>query len=172
MESRAAEELQAKLGTTAVGFQCDVSSKDSTDSLVAQVVKQFGGLDVLVANAGIVKTADFLEMSEADFDAVINVNLKGTFLVRLESCLDLHTSTVQGCMATVIVSTAFHTVVQISPHSPILSSVLCKLLMHAWVPKSSCIEHQQPAACNAEPVMAVARQSSTAHAYRRSLHTT
>ena len=42
---------------------------------------QYGGIDIMVANAGIVKGADFLEMSEADFDAVINVNLKGVFLV-------------------------------------------------------------------------------------------
>ena len=39
-----------------------------------------GGLDVVVANAGIVKSADFLDMTEADFDAVIRTNLKGTFL--------------------------------------------------------------------------------------------
>lgn len=42
---------------------------------------QYGGIDIMVANAGIVKGADFLDMSEADFDAVINVNLKGVFLV-------------------------------------------------------------------------------------------
>ena len=43
---------------------------------------QYGGLDIMVANAGIVKGADFLDMSEEDFDAVINVNLKGVFLAR------------------------------------------------------------------------------------------
>ena len=43
---------------------------------------QYGGLDIMVANAGIVKGADFLDMTEEDFDAVINVNLKGVFLVR------------------------------------------------------------------------------------------
>ena len=41
----------------------------------------FGRLDVLINNAGIIKTADFLEISEADFDAVLRVNLKGVFLV-------------------------------------------------------------------------------------------
>ncbi len=49
--------------------------------LVAWTVSTYGGLDLLVANAGIVKGADFLEMSEEDFDAVIEVNLKGVFLV-------------------------------------------------------------------------------------------
>ena len=49
---------------------------------MAAAVRRFGGLDVAVANAGIVRAADFLEMSEEDFDAVIRVNLKGAFLVR------------------------------------------------------------------------------------------
>ena len=49
--------------------------------MVQAAVDAFGCLDVAVANAGIVKAADFLEMSEQDFDAVIRVNLKGTFLV-------------------------------------------------------------------------------------------
>ena len=43
---------------------------------------QFGGVDIMVANAGIVKGAEFLDMREEDFDAVIGVNLKGVFLVR------------------------------------------------------------------------------------------
>ena len=50
---------------------------------------QYGGLDIMVANAGIVKGADFLDMTEEDFDAVINVNLKGVFLVRPLTCLCL-----------------------------------------------------------------------------------
>ena len=50
----------------------------------------YGGLDLLVANAGIVKGADFLDMSEEDFDAVIEVNLKGVFLVRSPLIVKLH----------------------------------------------------------------------------------
>lgn len=48
---------------------------------MAAAVSTFGSLDVAVCNAGIVRAADFLEMSEDDFDAVIRVNLKGVFLV-------------------------------------------------------------------------------------------
>lgn len=43
---------------------------------MSQTVRQLGGVDILVANAGIVKSSPFLDMSEADFDAVIAVNLK------------------------------------------------------------------------------------------------
>ena len=51
------------------------------DELVASTVAKYGGVDILVANAGIVRAAEFLDMSEQDFDDVIRVNLKGTFLV-------------------------------------------------------------------------------------------
>ena len=49
--------------------------------MVARTVAAHGRIDVLVNNAGIFKAADFLDVSEADFDAVLRVNLKGAFLV-------------------------------------------------------------------------------------------
>ncbi|MEK9951213.1 MAG: SDR family oxidoreductase [Curvibacter sp.] len=60
---------------------CDVGDKAQVDALVAQVMATHGRIDVLVNNAGIFRAADFLEVSEADFDAVLRVNLKGAFLV-------------------------------------------------------------------------------------------
>jgi len=60
---------------------CDVGDKAQVDALVARVVQAHGRIDVLVNNAGIFKAADFLEITEADFDAVLRVNLKGAFLV-------------------------------------------------------------------------------------------
>lgn len=60
---------------------CDVGDKTQVDALVAQTIAAHGRIDVLVNNAGIFKAADFLEITEADFDAVLRVNLKGAFLV-------------------------------------------------------------------------------------------
>jgi len=71
--------LAAELGGLFVA--CDVGDKSQVDTLVAQVVLKYGRIDVLVNNAGIFKAADFLDVSEADFDAVLRVNLKGAFLV-------------------------------------------------------------------------------------------
>ena len=59
---------------------CDVSRKEQVDAAVAQAVAQFGRLDILVANAGIVHAAEFLDLAEEDFDRVLAVNLKGVFL--------------------------------------------------------------------------------------------
>ena len=60
---------------------CDVGDKAQVDALVASVLQAHGRIDVLVNNAGIFKAADFLDVTEADFDAVLRVNLKGSFLV-------------------------------------------------------------------------------------------
>jgi glucose 1-dehydrogenase len=59
----------------------DVGDAAQAQRLVDQTLQAYGRLDVLVSNAGIIKTADFLEISESDFDAVLRVNLKGVFLV-------------------------------------------------------------------------------------------
>jgi NAD(P)-dependent dehydrogenase (short-subunit alcohol dehydrogenase family) len=75
----AAESLRGD-GAEAVFVACDVGDKAQVEGLVGEAVKAFGRLDCMVANAGIVKGADFLDFSEADFDAVIRVNLKGVFL--------------------------------------------------------------------------------------------
>jgi NAD(P)-dependent dehydrogenase (short-subunit alcohol dehydrogenase family) len=60
---------------------CDVGSKAQVDALIAKTLELHGRVDVLVNNAGIFKAAPFLDVSEADFDAVIQVNLKGSFLM-------------------------------------------------------------------------------------------
>ncbi|MDB5941476.1 MAG: short-chain dehydrogenase/reductase [Ramlibacter sp.] len=60
---------------------CDVGDKAQVDALVAKAMQVHGRIDVLVNNAGIFKAADFLDVTEADFDAVLRVNLKGSFLM-------------------------------------------------------------------------------------------
>ncbi len=62
-------------------LHCDVGDKAQVEASVAQTVRAYGRIDVLVNNAGIFKAADFLDVTEADFDAVLRVNLKGAFLV-------------------------------------------------------------------------------------------
>ena len=77
----AGEAAARELGANARFIACDVGSKAEVDAMVAATVAAFGALDVLVNNAAVIKAADFLDISEADFDAVLRVNLKGAFLV-------------------------------------------------------------------------------------------
>jgi NAD(P)-dependent dehydrogenase (short-subunit alcohol dehydrogenase family) len=71
--------LASELGGLYV--HCDVGDKAQVDALVAAAITAHGRIDVLVNNAGIFKACDFLDITEADFDAVLRVNLKGAFLV-------------------------------------------------------------------------------------------
>jgi NAD(P)-dependent dehydrogenase (short-subunit alcohol dehydrogenase family) len=76
---KVAAELE-KLGVKAIGIGCDVSKKDQVDNLIAKTVKEFGGLDIIVNNAGIYPFKPFADISEEDWDKVIDVNLKSVFL--------------------------------------------------------------------------------------------
>ena len=62
-------------------YKADVSKQADCEGFVDAVIKEYGAIDVLVNNAGITKDTLVLRMSEADFDSVININLKGTFLM-------------------------------------------------------------------------------------------
>lgn len=77
----AAADIAATSGVRTRFVPCDVGDAAAVAALVADVVQAEGGVDVLVNNAGIIHTADFLDLCEADFDRVLRVNLKGMFLV-------------------------------------------------------------------------------------------
>jgi 3-oxoacyl-[acyl-carrier protein] reductase len=63
----------------AAAVRCDVTSADDVDALVAAAVDRFGGLDIMVNNAGITRDATMRKMTEEQFDQVIAVHLKGTW---------------------------------------------------------------------------------------------
>ena len=68
-------------GGKAVMVRADVSSLADTRNLIDQAWQQLGRCDILVNNAGIEKGADFWDVTEADFDAVMNINFKGAFFL-------------------------------------------------------------------------------------------
>jgi 3-oxoacyl-[acyl-carrier protein] reductase len=86
---QAAEAVAAEIvaaGGTARGFAADVSQAADMQAMAAAAMQWFGAIDILCANAGIFPAATLATMTEADFDAVIGTNLKGTFL-SVSACL-------------------------------------------------------------------------------------
>ena len=77
-----ADEVKTEIeqgGGKAEIFQCDVSNFHACENFLGEVIKKFGRIDILVNNAGITRDGLLMRMSEEDFDAVLNTNLKGTF---------------------------------------------------------------------------------------------
>ena len=78
--ARVVTEAIQGLGARALGVQADVRQKSDVDALIARVVEGLGRLDVLVNNAGTDPLAPLLEMTEAQWDEVIDTNLRSVFL--------------------------------------------------------------------------------------------
>ena len=77
-EERAAQ-LAAETGRTVRAYDCNVADEADVRAAVSAVLRDFGHIDILVNNAGITRDKLMLSMKEADFDDVIDVNLKGVF---------------------------------------------------------------------------------------------
>lgn len=81
---KTAQEVKA-LGVKSISIRLDVSRQESITSAFEAFMKEFGSLDILVNNAGITKDNVLLRMKEEDWDAVLNINLKGSFLCSKEA---------------------------------------------------------------------------------------
>lgn len=75
-----AAKIVRRAGATAIAVKCDVSKKSEVARLIDRAINTFGRIDILINNAGMYPFKPFDKMTESDWDKVINVNLKGTFL--------------------------------------------------------------------------------------------
>lgn len=77
-----AEQVVAEIreaGGDAAAYQCNVSDFEACGEMIQSLIKEYGHIDILVNNAGITRDNLIMKMSEADFDAVLDTNLKGCF---------------------------------------------------------------------------------------------
>lgn len=80
-KGEALEKELESFGTKARGFRSDASKFDEAEKLINDIVEHFGGLDIVVNNAGITKDGLLMRMTEENWDEVMNVNLKSIFNV-------------------------------------------------------------------------------------------
>jgi len=74
-----ADSVAASVGAGAAGFACDVSDTAAVTQLVADVEREFGGIHVLVNNAGLTRDNLVMRLKDDDWDTVMNANLRGAF---------------------------------------------------------------------------------------------
>jgi rhamnose utilization protein RhaD (predicted bifunctional aldolase and dehydrogenase)/NAD(P)-dependent dehydrogenase (short-subunit alcohol dehydrogenase family) len=102
---QAGAELCAKHGAgRAMGLAVDVTAGQSVEEAVHQVVRQYGGFDLVISNAGVLKAGSVKTQSEADFDFVTSVNYKGYFVIvqKTAPVMALQHSARPGCWSDII----------------------------------------------------------------------
>src|SRR4051794_22921757 len=78
LDAGQASDAASELGEAHRGFACDVTDKDACVTAIERVVSEFGQVDVLVNNAGITQPLKFMDITPKNYDAVFDVNLRGT----------------------------------------------------------------------------------------------
>ncbi|MDR1453726.1 MAG: 3-oxoacyl-[acyl-carrier-protein] reductase [Candidatus Margulisbacteria bacterium] len=81
VNAEACAETAKEFGAQAVAVPANVTVKAEVENLVEQTKAKFGALDIVVNNAGVTRDGLFVRMKEADWDLVLNINLKGAFLM-------------------------------------------------------------------------------------------
>ncbi|NOT54858.1 MAG: 3-oxoacyl-ACP reductase FabG [Deltaproteobacteria bacterium] len=106
------------LGTQALGVAANVTQASEVERLVQETLNRFGKIDILVNNAGVVVVKSITEQTEADWDRVLNVNLKGVFLCCHRVVREMITQQ-HGAIVNIASIAAFHYTV---PHVPYAAS--------------------------------------------------
>ena len=80
MNAPLAEQVAREMGERACAIAVNVADEESVANMVAQTVEKFGGLDIMLSNAGVVRSGPIAQMERKDFDFVTNINYTGFFL--------------------------------------------------------------------------------------------
>ena len=107
----------ARDGGEAVAVPLDVTDAASVRKAVADAAGWWGGLDVLVNNAGVTLTKPFLDLSESDWDGVLDTNLKGSFLVAQETARTMKELGCGGSIVNVASILGIRVAGQLAPYS-------------------------------------------------------
>lgn len=78
---RVAKEIEEKFNVQTLALPCDISNKDQVEEVVKATIEKFGTIDILVNNSGVSSWASIFDLEEDKWEKVMNINLKGTFLI-------------------------------------------------------------------------------------------
>ncbi|MFT4520748.1 MAG: NAD(P)-dependent dehydrogenase (short-subunit alcohol dehydrogenase family) [Halioglobus sp.] len=110
IDEEVAAEVVAQIegfGGTAIANTGSVGEKSGAESIVKSCIDAFGKIDIMMANAGIARDRTFLKMSEEEFDAVMNVHVKGTFLCHQSAALQMKEQGTGGCLISTVSAAHF-----------------------------------------------------------------
>jgi len=166
----AVDEITRAVGQ-AVAIQADVSKSEDVNRLFSQAIAKFDRVDVLVNNAGIEKQAPFLEVAEADWDAVISVDLKGPFLCSQAAARDMVR---RGARGTIINISSVHEDLAFPGYAPYCAAkgglrMLCRDLALELAPHNINVVNVGPGAIATPINMATLEDSGKAEALRREI---
>ena len=124
-------------GQRFVDVRADLAALDAVDSIVAASVEAFGRIDVLVNNAGIIRRNDALTFSEADWDAVIDVNLKSVFFLSQAVARQFVRQGAGGKIINVASMLSFQGGIRVASYTASKSGILglTRLLANEWADK-------------------------------------
>lgn len=138
------EQVRA-LGRRFLSIEADLGTLEPIPQLLARTLEEMGGLHVLVNNAGIIRRADAVDFSEEDWDAVMNVNLKGTFF--LTQAVGKH-FIAQGAGKVINIASmlSFQGGIRVPSYTASKSGIagLTRLLANEWAAKGVCVNAIAP----------------------------
>jgi 2-deoxy-D-gluconate 3-dehydrogenase len=137
LSPEACETVAAELGGGALAAPGDVADVEATEAVIARVVSERGALDILVNNAGIIRRADALEFTEADWDAVMNVNLKSVFFLAQAAAREMLRAGRGGKIINIASMLSFQGGIRVASYTASKSGVagLTRLLANEWASK-------------------------------------
>jgi glucose 1-dehydrogenase len=153
MAEKVVAEIAAN-GGKAISYQCDVSKEDQVQQMFADVINQFGTVDILINNAGLQKDAPFTEMTLDQWNYVIGVNLTGQFLCAREAIKEFLRRGVNGkskSAGKIICMSSVHEVIPWAGHANYAASkggvnLMMKTIAQEYAPKNIRINSIAPGA--------------------------
>jgi 2-deoxy-D-gluconate 3-dehydrogenase len=133
------EKVQA-LGRKAVGIEADLTSIEPVERVLKETLDAFGRVDILVNNAGLIRRADAVDFSEADWDLVMNINLKTVFFMSQAAARQMIAQGDGGKIINIASMLSFQGGIRVPSYTASKSGVagLTKLMANEWAKHRIC----------------------------------